>query len=196
MRQKQTLNLPQSHKASSARASYASSEPFFTRNRFMAMNIILLLVQGDGTMCSRAARLEEWRKLQVVAERLDRFVDREARILGRDLVLAGFKPLWPDLNLKVAGFAFTWHDAEVEDDAMLLRGKSYLYMLASAVIAAVVMMGPAFAEQSSNAKVVSAELRAKCQAQVRTLRIRGGGTSAKKRRLAAVQQCIVRRALS
>jgi hypothetical protein len=58
------------------------------------------------------------------------------------------------------------------------------------VIAAVVMMGPAFAEQSSNAKVVSAELRAKCQAQVRTLRIRGGGTSAKKRRSAAVQQCI------
>jgi hypothetical protein len=98
--------------------------------------------------------------------------------------------LWPDLNLKVAGFAFTWHDAEVEDDAMLLGRKSYLYMLASAVIAAVVMMGPAFAEQSSNAKVVSAELRAKCQAQVRTLRIRGGGTSAKKRRLAAVQQCI------
>jgi hypothetical protein len=83
-----------------------------------------------------------------------------------------------------------WHDAEVEDDAMLLGRKSYLYMLASAVIAAVVMMGPAFAEQSSNAKVVSAELRAKCQAQVRTLRIRGGGTSAKKRRLAAVQQCI------
>jgi hypothetical protein len=61
----------------------------------------------DGTTCSRAARLEEWRKLQVVAERLDRFVDRQARILGRDLVLAGFKPLWPDLNLKVAGFAFT-----------------------------------------------------------------------------------------
>src|SRR5258708_34480016 len=27
--------------------SKASSEPFFTRNRFMAMNIILLLVQGD-----------------------------------------------------------------------------------------------------------------------------------------------------
>ena len=31
-----------------------SSEPFFTRNRFMAMNIILLLVQGDGTTCSCA----------------------------------------------------------------------------------------------------------------------------------------------
>ena len=77
-----------------------------------------------------------------------------------------------------------------EDDAMLLGRKSYLYVRASAVIAAVVMMGPAFAEPSSNAKVVSAELREKCQAQVRTFRIRGGGTSAKKRRLAAVQQCI------
>jgi hypothetical protein len=77
----------------------------------------------------------------------------------------------------------------------MLKRKSYLYVVGSAAIAAVVMMGPALALQTHKTRIVSDELREKCRAQVRAIGIRGmtGGGSAERQRDAIMRQCLASR---
>ena len=68
--------------------------------------------------------------------------------------------------------------------------KRTTYLLAAALIAAVMPSGPALAQRAG--AVISDELRQKCQAQIRAAGIRRGwgGTSAEKHRMAVFRQCV------